>query len=196
MHGEKGVSACRQDVKGAVVLDRPTSCPRRLTPAPDTRHLIFKRHDSAAGRVAVGRETACHVGWSRPTSLTLTVFQSGEWSAMSDQGWVAAGDVDAVSLGAVQLGDGGHRTHADADALVIGQRDDSREAAMILLRDYRDGRTKINGDAFPCRQVAAGRHGQRAAQIVMTLKQLPSIQLAAMDFQLDRRSPKTAGVRG
>ena len=110
---------------------------------------------------------------------------------MADERRMAARDVDPMPFGAVQLGDGGDRTHADADALVVGERYDTRESAMILSRDHGNRRAKIHGDAFPGCEITTGRYRKPAVQIVMTLKQLPRIHFAAMDFQLDRRSPKT-----
>ena len=67
-----------------------------------------------------------------------------------------------VPFGAVQIGDGGDRTHADADALVIGQRHDSGETTMIFSREHGYGRTKVHGNALPGCEVTAGCDGQLA----------------------------------
>ena len=69
---------------------------------------------------------------------------------MPNESRVTARDVDAMSLGAVQLGDGGDRAHPNANALIVGQRYDPREPAMILSRDHRDRGTEVHWNAFPC----------------------------------------------
>src|SRR3954470_22165214 len=107
---------------------------------------------------------------------------------MPDERRMTARDTDSMTFGAMQLGNGGDRTHANADALVIGQRHDSCESTMIFPRDHRNRGTKIHGNAFPRCQVTAGGDWQLAVQIVMALKQLPRSHPAAMDFQFDRRS--------
>ena len=72
---------------------------------------------------------------------------------MADERRVAAGDVDPQSFGPMQLGDRRHGPHADADALVIGQRHDPREAAVVSSGDHRQRRAKIHRDAVPGREV-------------------------------------------
>src|SRR6476660_8142085 len=102
---------------------------------------------------------------------------------MADQRWMAACYVDSVTFRSMQLGHRRDDAHADADSLVIGQLHDAREAAVVLLRDHWHGRTKIHRDAVPCGQEISCGDRERAAQIVMALKQLPRVHRAAMDFQ-------------
>src|SRR3954453_17546403 len=104
---------------------------------------------------------------------------------------MTARDIDAMTFGAMQLGDGRYRAHADADALKVRERDDSSETPVILARDHRNCRAKIHGDSFPGCQVTTGGHWKLTVQIVMALKQLPRSHFAAMHFELDRGPPKT-----
>ena len=94
---------------------------------------VLERHDGPAGGVAIGREPFVAALAEPPDFFTFTVFHSGErrqWRMSA--GWLLV-TLIRMSFGAMQLGDGGDGAHADADALVIGQRDDAREAAMVLL---------------------------------------------------------------
>ena len=97
----------------------------------------------------------------------------------------------------VHLGHGlGHR-HADAHALVVGQRDDAADSPAVLAADQRHRGAERHRQAFPQGQEAPGVLGQRAAQIVMARKQPPRTAPATKDLKLDRRSPKTPpGERG
>ena len=54
---------------------------------------------------------------------------------MGEHSGVAGGDIDAVALRAVQLGDGFGDAHADADALIVGKRDEARDAPVMVAAD-------------------------------------------------------------
>ena len=64
---------------------------------------------------------------------------------MADQRRMAAGDVDPQPLGAMQRGHRRHDPHADAHALVVGQRHDAREPPVVSLGDHRQRRAKVTG---------------------------------------------------
>jgi hypothetical protein len=104
---------------------------------------------------------------------------------------MAACNVHAMPFRAVQLGHCRDDSHPDPDPLIIWQRDDPREPAVILSGDEGHRCAKIYRHSVPHRYIASRSPRKLAAQIVMTLKQLPRSHVAAVERKLDRRSPKT-----
>ena len=74
---------------------------------------------------------------------------------MGDERRVACGDVDAVALLHVQVGDGLGDRHADADALVVGQRDDAADSPAALVPDQRRPSRRTRRVPLPEREKTA-----------------------------------------
>src|SRR6185369_7931983 len=100
------------------------------------------------------------------------------------------GDREPLALLAIEVADGFEETAADADALVVGQHDDPRDAPQPATADGRKQAAEGDRLVLPGGHVTAGGPVELAAQIMMRRKQPPQRAAAAKDLQGDRRSPK------
>jgi hypothetical protein len=94
---------------------------------------VFKADDGAAGAAAVdlgearaGADAGGHDFHSAPIRRS---------AAVGDEGGMASGDVDALSFGAVQIGDGFQDARTDAESLEVGQDDEAMDAVVIAAAD-------------------------------------------------------------
>ena len=78
-------------------------------------------------------------------------------AAMGDQRRVAGRDVHAMALAHVQFGHRLGHGHADADALVVGQRDDAADAPAVLVADQRDALRRTRRARLPTSRGSSGR---------------------------------------
>ncbi len=82
---------------------------------------------------------------------------------MAHQRRMTARNINAEPLRTVQFSDRCDDAHSDADALIIRQCDNSREAAMVFPRDQRQRRAEMDRHAAPHREVTPDAGRERPA---------------------------------
>ena len=111
-------------------------------------------------------------------------------AAAGDDGGVAGGDADAEAAGGLVLADPFGQAEADAETLIVRQRDEAADPFASAVAEGGEGGTEGDGAAVPEGDVTGGGSRQAAAQIMMSGKQRPEALPAAADLQANGPSPK------